>query len=132
MIQEWPDAALTRLSGALISPAGPPIAPPWKNETERFWRLLEGPACARLPLGWTSILGQCSRSAALSLRQAASSSSPPADQGGSRRPRRFRTIQDCPKSVARKHIQALALSNAHIPLLWQQKAFSGSVKTGAA
>ena len=26
----------------------------------------------------------------------------------------------------------LALSNAHIPLLWRQKAFSGSVKIGAS
>src|SRR5262249_12201284 len=45
---------------------------------------------------------------------------------------RFRTIQVCPKSVARKHAQALALSNAHIPVLWRQKAFSGRVKIGAS
>ena len=43
---------------------------------------------------------------------------------------RFRTIQVCPKSAARKHAQALALSKGHIPRLWPQKAFSGSVKTG--
>ena len=45
---------------------------------------------------------------------------------------RFRTIQVCPKSAARKHAQALALSNAHISPYWQQRAFSGSVKTGPA
>ena len=32
-------------------------------------------------------------------------------------------------SAARKHAQALALSNAHIAPYWQQKTFSGSVKT---
>jgi hypothetical protein len=43
-------------------------------------------------------------------------------------PRRFRTIQVCPKNAARKHVQALALSNGHIPRLWQQRAFLESVK----
>ena len=45
---------------------------------------------------------------------------------------RFRTIQVYPKSAARKHAQALALSNAHISRLWRQRAFSESVKTGKA
>jgi hypothetical protein len=45
-------------------------------------------------------------------------------------PTRCRTIQGRPKSAARKHAQALALSKGHIPRLWRQKAFSGSVKTG--
>jgi hypothetical protein len=40
---------------------------------------------------------------------------------------RFRTFQVYPKSAARKHAQRLALSIGHIPRLWQQKAFSGSV-----
>jgi len=51
---------------------------------------------------------------------------------GGRPAPRFRTIQVCPKSAARKHAQALALSNAHISPYWQQRAFSGSVKTGPA
>src|SRR5262249_38154451 len=41
----------------------------------------------------------------------------------------FRTFQVYPKSAARKHSQALALSNGHIPPYWRQKAFSGSVKS---
>jgi hypothetical protein len=57
--------ALTRLPSELKRLGWPPIAPPWKNESERFWRLLEGPACARSPLGLASILAQCSGSAAL-------------------------------------------------------------------
>jgi hypothetical protein len=36
----------------------------------------------------------------------------------------FRTIQVCPKSAARKHAQALALSIARIPRLWQQRLFA--------
>jgi hypothetical protein len=46
--------------------------PPWKNASERFWRLLEGPACARSPPGLASILGQCSGSALLSSRERSS------------------------------------------------------------
>src|SRR6516162_9057614 len=34
-----------------------------------------------------------------------------------------------PQSAARKHAQALALSNGHISRHWRQRAFSGSVKT---
>ena len=43
---------------------------------------------------------------------------------------RFRTIQVYPKSVARKHAQALALSIGRIPRLWQQKAFCEKCRTG--
>jgi hypothetical protein len=35
-----------------------PIAPPWKSESVRLWRLLAGPVCARSLLGLASILGQ--------------------------------------------------------------------------
>ena len=45
---------------------------------------------------------------------------------------RFRTIQVYPKSAARKHAQALALSKPHISRHWRQKAFPGSVENGKA
>ena len=47
-------------------------------------------------------------------------------------PPRFRTIQVCPKSAARKHSQALALSKPHISRHWRQKTFPGSVENGRA